>query len=259
MIVFAPLRRRRLDVQLHELAIGDEIALCHVSPTAHETALTDFLKGVVKEAGKPSERHLDDPRAWSVQERLLALTHYCMHTRDDGPDYEVTDVSKLSDYLIAERDLPDAPSTFTANGDEWQLRPLSGAAAEAIEALQFDAPPKLKGRAHWLFGMMAAMLVRTGEETPDAVADGADYLTWLSARMATMRAHPGSGYDALYAGWAAAMEKDTQFFRIWFDDQGVIVLPKEAGAATPPARFLVHSCIGELALSISGKSQRDGQ
>ncbi|HEY0662787.1 MAG TPA: hypothetical protein VGD21_15870 [Lysobacter sp.] len=237
---------------MRELSIGDEIALCHLPPTAHEKALSEFLERAVESAGTPSARHVADPRAWTVSERLLALAHYCIHTRDDAPDYAVTDVSKLSDYLDAARDLPATGATFSAIDDEWELRPLTGAAAEAIEALQFEST--LKGREHWLMGFMAAQLARKGEETPDSVADGADYVTWLDNRIGVMRSLPSSGFDQLYAGYRAALEKDTQFFRIWFDEQGVIVFPKEAGAATPPARFLVHSCIGELALSISGKS-----
>lgn len=39
MIVFSPLSTRRLDVTLHELGIGDEIALCYLPEKAHEKAL----------------------------------------------------------------------------------------------------------------------------------------------------------------------------------------------------------------------------
>jgi hypothetical protein len=69
-----------------------------------------------------------------------------------------------------------------------------------------------------------------------------------------MQNMPGSGFDVLFDHYANAMQSGGQFFRIWFDDQGVIVLPKEAGADTPPARFLVHSCIGTVALSLTGKA-----
>lgn len=252
MIVFSPLRTRRLDVQMRELSIGDEIALCHLPESAHEKALTEFLSRVVESASAPSPRHLSDPRAWSVSERLLALAHYCIHTRDDRPDYAVTEVSKVSDYLDMQRDIPSAPATFSALGDSWTLAPLSGAAAEVLEALQLETD--LNGRAHWLIGGMAAQLLRVGEQHPDPVADTTDYTAWLAKRIGVLRAFPSSSFDVLFAQYRAAVEREGQFFSLWFDDQGVVVLPKEAGAATPPARFLVLACVGAVALSVTGKA-----
>ncbi len=252
MIVFSPLRARRLDVRMRELSIDAEMALCHLPEKAHEKALTEFLIRAVESAATPSPRHLADPRAWSVSERLLALAHYCIHTREDRPDYAVTEVSKLSDYLDMGRDLPAAPVAFHALGDEWNVIPLSGAAAEVLESLQLEST--LKPRAHWLIGAMAAQMVRVGETFPDPVADTADYSEWLAKRIEVLREFPGSSFDVLYAHFREAVERNAQFFSIWFDDEGVVVLPKEAGAATPPARFHVFACIGALALSLAGKA-----
>jgi hypothetical protein len=252
MIVFSPLRTRRVDAQLHELSIGDEIALCHLPENAHEKALTEFLSRAVESATASSPKHLSDPRAWSVSERLLALAHYCIHTRDDRPDYAVTEVSKVSDYLDMQRDLPAAPATFSALGDSWTLVPLSGAAAEVLEALQLESD--LSGRAHWLIGGMAAQLLRQGEQHPDPVTETTDYAAWLEKRIGVLREFPSSSFDVLFARYREAVERDSQFFSIWFDDQGVVVLPKEAGALTPPARFLVLACIGAVALSLAGKA-----
>jgi hypothetical protein len=251
MITFATLRTRRLDVQLQELGIGDEIALCHLPELAHEASLTAFLVRAVEAAATPTDRHVAAPRAWSVGERLLALAHYCIHTREDGPDYAVTDVSKLSDYLDITKDVQAAPVTFEACGDRWELRPLIGAAVEVLESLQGHTD--LTGREFWIIGAMASQLLRQGEVIPDPVAEYTEYGQWLQRRITTMQAMPSSGFDVLFAHYAQAMQ-DGQFFRIWFDKEGVIVLPKEAGAATPPARFLVHSCIGTVALSLTGKA-----
>lgn len=252
MIVFSPLRTRRLDVRLRELAIGDEIALCHLPENAHEKALTEFLERAIDIADTPSDRHVGNPRAWSIGERLLALSHYCVHTRDDRPDYAVTDVSKLSDYLDISKDFPLQHATFDALSDKWVLRPLTGAAVEVLEAIQAES--SLRGREHWLLGAMSAQLLREGESSPDPITEFTAYVEWLKARITVMRAIPSSSFDVLYKNFRTAMLKDTQFFKIWFDDQGVIVLPREAGAVTPPARFLVLSCVGSIALSITGKA-----
>lgn len=251
MIVISALRTARLDVRLQELSFGAEIALCHLPEKAHEQAMSEFLRRAIEEAGTPSDKHVSDPRAWTVAERLRALTHYNVHAREDGPDYAVTESSKLSDYLDAARE-PAKPSTFAACKDNWVFHPLTGAMAETIEAMQHDSG--LKGRAHWLTGVMAAQLLRDGEAFPDPVAEGADYSTWLRRRMAVMCAMPSSDIDALYAGFRAANETDTQFFRLWFDEEGVIVMPKGVAGNTPAARFLIHSAVGELALAITGKS-----
>jgi len=252
MTTFAPLRTRRLDVQLQELSIGDEIALCHLPELAHEKSLTAFLERAVEAAHAPTEHHVASPRAWSVGERLLTLAHYCVHTREDGPDYAVTDVSKLSDYLDIDKDASASPTTFEACGDRWVLRPLIGAALEVLEGLQGQMP--LTGREFWIIGAMSAQLLREGEVIPDPVAEFAEYGQWLQRRIVTMAAMPSTAFDVLFAQYADAMQAGGQFFRIWFDKQGVIVLPKEAGAATPPARFPVHSCIGAVALSLTGKA-----
>lgn len=257
MIAFSPLRTRRLEVRLHELALGSEIALCHLPENHHEKAMSEFLAYAIDSAAAPSEHHLADPRQWSVGERILALAHYCTHVREDGPDYAVTDVSKLSDYLDFARDIADAQPTFAAVDDRWHLLPLSGAAAEAIEALQGSTG--LVGREHWIVGAMAAQLVREDETSPppDPIASFADYTSWLTHRMAVMKAMPSSGFTQLFAGYRAALESSAQFFRIWFDETGVIVLPlttKEAGALLPPARFLLLSAIGSIALVLTGKS-----
>jgi hypothetical protein len=252
MITFSPLRRRRLDVRLQELSIGDEIELCGLPELAHEKALTEFLARAVASAETPSPAHVADPRAWSVGERLMALAHYCIHVREDGPDYSVTETSKLSDYLDAGKDLPETPATFEAHGDKWVLRPLTGAAAEVLETLQIEST--LPGRAYWLLGAMAAQLVREGESTPDPLSEEAKYAEWLKARMETMRSFPSSALDSMYLNYRAALDRDGQFFTIWFDEQGVVVLPKEAGAVAPPARFHVHAAIGAIALSVTGKA-----
>jgi hypothetical protein len=251
MIVFAPLATRRLDVTLQELGIGDEIALCYLPEKAHEKALTAFLQYAVKEARAPSPKHVADPRAWTVAERLLVLAHYTTHTASDGPNYAVTESGKLLDYLDMSRDPASALPTFSACGDEWIVHPLIGAQAEALETLQLETD--LNGHSFWLMGMLAAQLKRPGEESPDPVANPTEYLDWLRTRMSVIRALPGSVTSELFDKYREAQAQAMQFFRVWFDDEGIIVLPKEAGDPLSPARFLVLACLSELALSLTGK------
>lgn len=251
MIVFPPLRTKRLDLRMQELTIGDEIALCQLPDGAHEKALTEFLRRAVEVAAVPSPRHVADPRAWTVQERYLALVHYCISTRTDGPDYAVTETSKLSDYLMFDQDHIE-PHTFKTSQDEWQLGPLTGAAAEAIESLQLDAA--LPRRAHWTLGIMAAQLLHADRDNPpDAALDASAYSEWLRARMTEFRAVPASSFDELFAAFRAAHYNAPQFFRIWVDELGVIIQPMEAGGVVPSARFRVLACVGDLALGLVGK------
>lgn len=252
MIIFAPLRTRRLDVQLQELSIGDEIALCHLPEKAHEKSLTAFLERAVKTAAAPTDRHISSPRAWSVGERLLSLAHYCIHVREDGPDYAVTDTSRLSDYLDIAKDISGAPVAFEACDDHWVMHPLIGAAVEVLEGLQGQMT--LAGREFWIVGAMAAQLLRQGEVIPDPVADYSQYSDWLQKRIATMALMPSSGFEKLFIAYSEAMQSGGQFFRIWFDEMGVIVLPREAGAMMPPARFPVRAAIGGIAPYLAGKA-----
>ncbi|MCA8037124.1 MULTISPECIES: hypothetical protein [Burkholderia cepacia complex] len=251
MIVFPPLRTKRLDVRVQELTIGDEIALCQLPTTSHEKALTEFLRRAV-EASAPTENHVADPRAWTVQERYLALAHYCISTRDDGPDYAVTESSKLSDYLMYERDYA-LPYTFRTSQDEWRLGALTGAAAEVIESLQLDAA--LPRRAHWTLAIMAAQLLHAQRpDPPDAALDPSAYGEWLKSRMTEFRNVSSSSFDELFAAFRVAHYEAPQFFRIWVDEEGVIVQPKEAEGIVPSARFLVLACVGELARGLAGKA-----
>lgn len=259
MIRFEPLRTARLDVRLRELSFGDEIALCQTNETAHEATMSEFLRRCVEYAGVPSPRHVADSRAWTVGERLFALAHYCVHTREDRPDYAVTDTSALSDYLDVARDLPE-PSSFEEAGDTWTLHPLTGAMAEAIESL--NGSTGLSGVVHWMTSAMAAQLLRPSDHehgVPDSVSDPRGYMKWLAGRITVMASLPASTFDRMYAQFRVALDRDAQFFRVWFDHEGVIVLPRlqpnGAQAATPAARFLVRSVVGELALGVTGKSQ----
>jgi hypothetical protein len=69
-----------------------------------------------------------------------------------------------------------------------------------------------------------------------------------------MRALPASAAENLYREHAAAQEQAAQFFRVWVDAEGVIVMPKDAGGGLPPARFRIHAGFSQMALALTGKS-----
>lgn len=167
MIYFPPLRTRRLTVQLRELSIGDSLTLAAMPGHMEEASTTAFLRCAV-DAAKVA---VEDPARWTVQERILAVCHYLSATTEDGPDFSLGE-GHYSDYLQGEADIQtsvQAVEVGEVGGDTWHVRHLTGAMAESIERMAGEIEG-LSGRLHWLFGAMAAQLVRTGEEVPDAAA-----------------------------------------------------------------------------------------
>ena len=264
MTPFGPLRTARLDVRFRELDFFAEMVLCQIPEALHERALTEFLEASI-DPTKVSEspNHVTNPRLWTVQERMLGLAHYNLHVRPDAPNYSVTEASRLMDYLDNTL-VPAEPSTFLVGDSPMFLGPLLGAMAETIEMLHGEVLDEkgrvLSGRVHWMIGMMAARCLHEGETHPCPVEATSAYEDWLKHRMLQVAKLSSSRHAELYKQFGIANEKDVQFFRIWFDDLGIIALPrlsgdaKEAAGVIPAARFLIHSALGELALSLSGKS-----
>jgi hypothetical protein len=257
MITFSPLRTRRLSVRMRELSIGDAIALLSIPQQLNEAATTELLRKIVESAEKPTERHVTDPREWTVQERMFAVCHYLASTSEEGPDFQIGSGAHYSDYLDTKQDAPTEPILVgVVGGDEWTMRPLVGAAAECIEQLAGDMPKPITGRFHWILGAMASQMLRKGEQAPQ-YGDLPAYLEWMRGRMKTFAAYPESDFVQLLAGFMAGQERLKHFFGIQFNEDGVIALPaerKEAGAAElPPTRFPVGSCISDFAKGIAGK------
>jgi hypothetical protein len=247
MIHFPLLRTRRLTVQLRELTIGDALALAALPPRREEAACTAFLRCAVESA-----RGLKDPAAWTVQERTLAVAHYLAATAEDGPDFAVGD-GRYSDYLDGGAELPTLAPLLElgrAGGDLWHIGHLTGAMAEAIERMAGEVE-HVGGRFHWLLGAMAAQLVRAGESAPPAAGPeggGDAFEQYLLGRARVMAAFPASDFAELMNLYLAGRDKLHHLFRIEFDRDGIVALPKGGAAANlPPARFPVDACIPELA------------
>jgi len=246
MIHFPILRSGKLTVQLREISIGESIALAAMPVHMEEASVNAFLRFA-------NTRKEDDPAAWTVPERMLAVCHYLASTADDGPDFAIGE-GRYSDYLDAARHRDDAPVDLgELLGDHWQAIHLTGGMAESIERLTGEADA-MAGRLHWLVGTMAAQLRRGGETAPDAATEPAEFDRWMVPRMKILSAFPESDFMALMTRFMDARTRLQHLFRLDISDTGFIALPhKGAAADLPPARFPVHTCLGPLARAMVGK------
>lgn len=242
MIHFPPIQTGRLNVQLRELTIQESVDLAASPPGRHEAEMTALLRIISKASGPNT-----DPARWTVQERILALTHYMACTSDDTGNFAVGDEgARFLDYLDADIDAaPEFCDAGEACGEQWIARQLIGAQAEALESL-------CTTRLQWTAGDMAARMFEAGnaDGMPDAVDAPSDYAVWLKDRMALFLAMPESEFSELHTAYLRGLGALHHLFSLDFDTEGHIVLPKATsggGAAKAPARFLAASCIGFLA------------
>lgn len=256
MIYFPPLRTRRLTVQLRELSIGDSLALAAMPGHMEEANTTAFLRYAID----TSKIATEDPARWTVQERILAVCHYLAAMAEDGPDFSLGE-SRYSDYLQGEADIQtsvEAVEVGEVGGDVWNVRHLTGAMAESIERMEGEIKG-FSGRLHWLFGAMAAQLVRTGEDVPDAADGEGAFDEFMVSRMMVLRGYPESDFARLMALYFEGREKLHHFFRLEFTDEGIVVMPKGGAAGNlPPARFPVRACLSKFACELVGKSDDAG-
>jgi len=262
MIAFSPLRTRRLAVKLRELSIVNAGTLAAVPPERFEESTTTFLQMVIESADAPTVHHVTDPKNWTVQERMLVVGHYLAHTTGEeggGANFMLGD-GYYMDYLNVSRDTPDFPIALGSHGgDEWQISPVTGAMAEAIEQLNGHIP-KVAGQLHWMLGAMAAQLVRVGELAPDPTLDSLNYLEWLKNRMQIISEYPESEFLGLYAMRHRGNKLLMHFFETVEIDEGFVALPHEGSEAEslPPARFPVSACVSEFAKRVTGKPAQYG-
>lgn len=247
---FPILRTKKLTIQLKELQIGQAVKLAGMPEHLTEANCTEFLKYAIdnidpEELGK-----------WTVQERLLVTAHYLASISEDGPDFLLSDGKSgkghFSDYFGDDLDIAgiDNIEVGTVAGENWSIRHLTGKMAESIERLHGEIDG-LKGRLHWLVGSMAAQLYFNSEEPP--VIEG-QYDEWLLKAMRIIYHFPESEFELLLIAYKKGMELLHHFFIIDFDDNGIIVLPKEVdGVLLPPARFSVSSCLSPVAVAMGGE------
>lgn len=258
MIAIAPLRTRRLDVTLRELPIGEAIRLAGLPSSKPQQETSEFLAAAIKEAREPTPRHRANPRAWTVEERTLAVCHYLASTSDEK-NFQVGESGRYSDYLMHNKDYPktDVVELGTIDEATWSMQPLLGAEAEAIETIAFESGPLQ--HFHWIKGAMAAQLRRNGESRPDAVTDFAEFVLWLRERMGVINAFSESTFSELMRGWLVGQQQLIHFFEVTFNSNGALAMPvSDAADNAQPARFLARSCLSEVALRLGGKPHQSG-
>lgn len=256
MIFFPLLRAGRIAVQLRELTIAESIDLAAIPPERDELATTRLLQLVVKHA----EGEYTDPRAWTIQERLMVKVHYLAHTDMESPNFAIgVDGARLTDYLRLDLDgTPASVHMGDALGSSWTVRQLIGAEAEAMESL-------CSARFDWITADMAARL-RTdsdsGEDAPpDVLADAPAYKAWLKARIDVFKAMPESEYCTLLGICQAGCDQLAHLMLLGLDEGGFIVLPAQegSGADMAPARFPVPALLSDVACILGAQSGESGR
>lgn len=247
MLLFQPIKTRRVCVRLKELEVGQGIALCKLPADRNELLTSEFLRFVAADAQAPASGYVTDPRLWTVQERARMVCHYLAQVADDGPDFAVGE-AKLTDYMDFTADL----QAETVKIDGWTFGHLLGYHAELLER-------SCENRGDWLIGAMACQALRDGEA--DVMADMTDIeqLTELSRRIDAIKALPESEFEELVAAYDYACAHELRhFLDVGFDDGGVLFDAK-GGAGLAPARFRADSCISPVTRSLFGSPAGSGR
>lgn len=254
MIPIRALRTRRMAVQLKEISIGDAVAVAAMPEHLFEHTTTEFLRRVIVSATAPTPAHVTDPMLWTVQERTMVVCHYLIHVSPEGADFSVGEGARLSDYLVQGRDTPLEPVQIgEIAGDSWSVHPLLGCHARAIEDL-IGSVTGIEGRLHWVLGAMAAQMRRSVDVIPDDEDKARDVLL---ARMTKLSQFPESDFGAMMTSWSRAVDEMAHFFRLDFDDHGIIAL-HGGGVDKTPGRFPARSGLSALATRVFARSQAHG-
>lgn len=254
MIVFTPIRTRRLSVQLDEMTAESALYLCKLREDFNEAGTTQLLKRIVMEDPQPRIGQVTDVRYWTVQERALAVAHYLAHTNDGEPDFAIGN-ARYSDYILEGQDFcPESMPVGEVEGDNWSIRPLLGIHAEAIERMV--AAGKLEAARHgWWVGAMAAQLFRDGEQPDQTGIAESQVEELIEERAKVFMGFPDSAFIKLLSLYLDAVAKQDHIFRLGFTDEGIVFMPvrkeaKEAGV--PPARFQFDSALSDGAKAVFG-------
>jgi len=257
MKTFTPFRTRRLNAQLREMSIGDAIRLCNLPAAQQEAGTTEALKLIVIADPQPRTGQIVDVRAWTVLERAMVMAHYLANI-DDDPNFSVGDLN-FSDYIRQGADYAkDSVHVCDLAGDTWNMRPLLGADAEAIERLMLGDRIKLKGRNGWRVGAMAATLSRPSESVPSPLlVSDSEFDDWMEARLAIFMAFPDRIFISLLFNFLDTLPQLDHLLSLTFSDEGIVFLSTklEGGPDLPPARFPFASLISEGAAAVFGKAQ----
>lgn len=252
MIIFNPLRTKRLSVNMRELSIDAAEALCLMPEQLEQACTTAMLRSIVVNSDdRPLPGQVDDPLLWTVQERTFVMAHYIAHTTEDGnPDFAVGDAGRFSDYLVDHSDYKDIVSLGLIDGDEIVMRPLLGFQAEAIERLVLGGRMK-PNRLSWWVCAMACQMLKADEEPVTGLSD-AEYTEWLYGRSLAFRELGESEFARLLHAFLDGTDALTHFFKISYMNTEIGIDPRQEGSKLPSARFPVRTAIRRSTLQILG-------
>ena len=237
MLLIPQLQLPHANFDMRELTIGEAIGLVKLNPSAHEHTISQFLSCVLSGINS---------RELTVQERYLLVAQYISATCVGESDFPIGDSAKYSDYLRMNHSLSLEPIALGFDED-WQLSPLFGWQAEALEDI-------CKSWQDWIFGCMAAQLATLDEfkkeDYPTVNTPIAFYKDWLKERITIFKAYPERDFAELYHAFLIGLEQLNFYFELGFDNEGLVCLHKE-GHGVAPARFQVSDCLTATAISFS--------
>lgn len=281
MIHFPILTTARLSVQLKELDIGQSIAIAGYPDSGQEAANTLMLRSSCASTNL-------DPARWTMQERALAVGQYLMAINTEQPDFPIGQHGRFTHYLQADMDID--PATVATpiyvgdvGGDKWAMHHLYGYMMEAIERIHglVTLPGRIEGqrvpmtpRQHWVFGCMAAQMVRVAlgegkaiseviDVIPEPEAMGA-YDDWLIDRMTILSSMPDNQFTALHILYCCGKTALNHLFNWEFSLEGRPVFlaspqaQEGAAAELPPATFHSGPCLSPAARKLGGKHEPVG-
>ena len=232
MLLIPQVQLPHINFDMRELTIGEAIGLVKLNPSAHEHTISQFLTCVLTGNG----------RALTVQERYLLVAQYISATCQGESDFPIGDTAKYSDYLRMNHLLSLEPIALGFDED-WQLSPLFGWQAEALEDI-------CKSWQDWIFGCMAAQLTNKNDtDLPTLDTPIAAYQSWLKERIAIFKAYPERDFAELYHAFLFGFGQFNFYFDLGFDNEGLVCLHKEGQQGFAPARFQVSDCLTATAIS----------
>lgn len=258
MITFTSIRTTRFTFTLQELSLGDARFLIEIQNNEQQRG--EFLKRAIKSIhwNKEQEKAFNLGEL-TVQERLYIECMYLSST-SDTPNFIVSN-GKLSDFLMSLKQFnPDMneASVGEIDGQEWFIRPLTGAMLEIIEDILFQKD-KCE-RIDWIIASMASQFFKKKNEIEpvDPYLSPVEYEEYIKNMIDVFNSLPESAFaEFLSVFFTIGLPKITHFFNINFDDKGVICMPAEEekeGLELNPARFLSVSAISSITLQILGRA-----
>lgn len=250
-------------LKLKELTIGQAIDIALLPPKGcHEKNITTFLGFCFDSAIGEID---SNPKSWTCNQRYLAMCMYLAYVFDSGFDLKVNEKYTLDDYINTT--MQDGVCTIkndtvlesitlgdSIHGDnKYSFVHLLGWHVEAIETVA-------ENYTDWLFCAMAACLRVDSEDVDYPYNEDTstyDFAQFLIKRVDTFKQYPESLFIELNMFFIECFNRYSSFFRLWFDDYGVVAMHNKEGidnARYESLPFRVSNTITREAKYISGRN-----